>query len=191
MEQWKPIIWYEWLYEVSSKGNIRSLSYHQTWKIKQLKLLVTHSWHSSTLLCKNWSPKMHIVSRLVAIHFIENPDNKPCACHRIETLDENWALYNWFDNLFWWTHSDNANDKYKKWRANNHFQLNHPRWNKWKLWKDSPASKKVNQYTREWVFIQKWEWLKEVERELLISSSSTSQCCNWKRKSAGWFIWKY
>jgi hypothetical protein len=32
---------------------------------------------------------MNIISRLVAKAFIPNPENKPFACHRVETLDEN------------------------------------------------------------------------------------------------------
>jgi len=52
--------------------------------------------------------------------------------------------------------------------------------------------KKVNQYTINWKLIQTfnsiteagiWVWLK--------SDTWISMCCNWKRKRAGGYIWKF
>lgn len=179
-EIWKPVEGYEWSYEVSSIGRVKSLKF---WKERALKWSIGKCWHSQINLHLNWIRWSISISRLVAIHFIPNPDNLPCVLHKKEDLDENWALYNWADNLCWWTYSDNSQDMMKKWRANNLV--------KWKFWKDNPKSKPINQYTLEWEFIRGWFSTMDIQRELWIAKSSISQCCNWKRKSAWWFIWRY
>ena len=176
------------MYEISNLGRVKTWYYK---KEKILKLWKKNCWHSIIGLCNDWARKWYSVSRLVALHFIPNPNNLPCACHKKEELDENWRLYNWVDNLWWGTYSDNNKDRYNKWRANNPFQINHPRPNLWKFWKNNPLSKKVNQYTKEWEFIKSWYCIKDVKRELLINSSSISKCCKWKVYTAWWFIWKY
>ena len=130
-----------------------------------------------------------MVSVLVAKAFIPNPDNLPIACHIKEDLDENWALYNWVDNLFWGTYQDNTRDMWNKWRANNLYQLSHP--NKWILWKDNWNSKKINQYEKDWIFIKEWDSWRDVERELWINSWNISACCRWRLKSAWWFKWEF
>ena len=185
-EIWKPVVGYEGLYEVSSIWRVKSLKY---WKERVLKWSIGKDWHSTVNLYLKGIRWYTTISRLVAIHFISNPLSLPCACHKIEVLDENWALYNWSDNLYWWTHKDNIQDMFKKWRARNHLQLNHPR--KWKFWKDNPLSKKVYQYTLDWEFIREWGATREIQMELWINRWNISACCLWKLKTAGGFIWKF
>lgn len=60
-----------------------------------------------------------------------------------------------------------------------------------KYGKNSPASKKVNQYDKNKNYIKTWNSATEVTKELNIVLSSISLCCNGKRKSAGGFIWRY
>lgn len=188
-EIWKPVIWFDGLYEVSNLWRIKSLNYKMTWLTKILKYWKLRWWHSVVSLYYQWIMTKNIVSRLVAIHFIKNPLNFPWVLHKDETIDENGLLYNWVDNLWWWTPKDNVIDKFSKWRANNNFQNNHP--SKWKYWKEHFKSKKVDQYTKSWELIKTFEWTREVERELWISQSSISQCCSWIRKYAWWFKWEY
>ena len=187
-EIWKDIEWFKWLYKVSNLWRIKSLRY---WKEKILCPSKLKYWHSLVVLYKNWFCTYKKIHRLVWIHFLENPLNLPCVLHKDETLDENGFLYNWYDNLWWWTAKDNIQDKYKKWRANNHFQTNHPKPMLWKFWKDHNRSKKVNQYTKDWEFIRIWYSLADVERELWIANASIISCCKWKYKNAGGFIWRY
>mgnify|MGYP003656201962 CR=1 FL=1 len=139
MEIWKPIEWYEGLYEISNLARVKSLNYKNRRYESIMKLWILKWWYSYLTLCINKSRCVKYVHRLVALHFIPNPDNLPFVCHRVETFDENWALYNWVDNLFWGTHSDNMKDMHKKWRANNHLQLKNPL--KGKFWKDHPRYK--------------------------------------------------
>lgn len=188
-EIWKDIKWYEWLYQVSSLWRVKSLDYLRTWMERILKWWVHRKFYKMYIIRKDNKSIPVRSHRLVAIHFIPNPLNLPCACHKLEILDDDWCLYNWVDNLWWWTHSDNMKDMQRKWRANNHLQNNNPR--KWKFWKDNPSSKKINQYSLEWEFIKEWDSMADIQRELPIFSSNISYCCKWKYKSCWWFIWKY
>ena len=156
---------------------------------KYMKSFFIKWWYSRINLYKNLINKSNSIHRLVAQHFIPNPNNLPCVLHRKEDLDENWRLYNWEDNLFWWTHTDNMRDKHNKWRANNHLQKNN--FMKWKFWKDHHSSKKVNQYSLEWEFIKTWDSLMDIERELWIKNVCISYCCRWKYKKSWWFKWEY
>ncbi len=191
MEQWKDIEWYEGLYQISNLGRVKSFHNGKwwLWKWKILKPFKKSWWYLQIYLwdCK-WR-KIFMIHRLIAIHFISNPFNLPCVCHKDETLDEDWCLYNGKDNLFWWTTSDNMIDKCKKWRWSNYFTLNNPM--KWKIWGEHNCSKKVNQYTIEWIFIKTWDSLMDIERELWIRNQNISGCCRGIKKTAGWFIWKY
>ena len=182
---WKDVIGYDWLYQVNNKWLVRSLKF---WKVIVLKWSISKCWHSYINLYLKWIKFPTSNHRLVALHFIPNPLNLPCVLHKDETLID-WILYNWEDNLYWGTHQDNMKDCFRKWRANNHLQLNNP--NKWKFWKQHHWSKSITQYSLEWEFIKEWYCVKDIERELWIFNSNISSCCNWKRKTSWWFIWKF
>lgn len=49
--------------------------------------------------------------KLLAEHFIPNPDNKPCVCHKDDDK-MNWSL----DNLYWGDQSDNNYDSWNNTR---------------------------------------------------------------------------
>ena len=188
MEIWKDIEWYEWLYQVSNLWRVKSLNYARTKLQWLLKPNIMSRWHSIVWF-KQKRIKQELVHRLVALHFIPNPDKLPIVCHKEEKLDDNWALYNWSDNLFWWTQKDNIQDMYKKWRANNHLQVNHP-W-KWIKWWKHYLSKKIEQVSKNWEFIKEWWSIIDASNILLISSASIWKVCRWERKTAGWFIFNF
>lgn len=52
------------------------------------------------------------VSRLVAMVYIPNPNNKPCVCHK-----DNNPLNNRVSNLYWGTVQENINQKVRDGRA--------------------------------------------------------------------------
>lgn len=189
-EIWKPIIGYEWFYEISNLWRVKSLNYLRTWKEK----LLLNSKSREKLYVSfylNWIKKTFLVSRLVAIHFIPNPLNLPCVLHKDETLDERWVLYDWSGNLWWWTHKDNSQDMFKKWRSNNIFIYNHPRSMLWKFWKDHNRSKKINQYKLDWTLIKTWDSWMDIYRTIWINNKNISLCCKWIRNKVWWFIWRY
>lgn len=187
MEEWKKIVGYELLYEISSIGRIKSLRYRNTTQEIILKNKKERAY-SRIWLSIYGDVKYCSIHRLVAQHFIPNPNNLPLVCHKDETLDENWLLYNWSDNLFWGTHKDNTQDMYKKWRDNSIFIHNHP--HKWVFWKDHPRSKAILQYSFNREFIKEFESITEASRILWITASNITVCCNKEWKTAWWFRWK-
>lgn len=113
MEQWKDIKDYEGYYQVSNKGNVKSLKREviaRDGNIKKYpeKLLKPELSGTKKLkyyrvtLSKNHSTKRHMLHRLVAKTFLNNPDNKPHVNH----LDNN-SVNNEVSNLEWVTHSEN------------------------------------------------------------------------------------
>ncbi len=187
MEIWKPIKGYESLYEVSSLWNIKSLNYWRTWKEKLLNFN-NSNLYSSIFLCKDWIKNNYTVHRIVSQTFIPNKENKPIINHK------NWIKTdNSVENLEWCTHKENSQHAHDIWLCkitnNNFFKKNHP--SKGKFWKDHFNSKKVNQYTKDGIFMKEWGSIIEIKRDLLINKWDISSCCNWKRKTAGWFIWKF
>ena len=116
MEKWKEIPWYD-NYQVSNLGNIRSLNYNRTGKVKILKNINQKSY-SIINLYKNNKVKRIYVHRLVAQSFLwlNIDDKKVFVCHKSENLI-NWLLNNSYDNLFLWNALMNTRDMNNKGRS--------------------------------------------------------------------------
>ena len=169
-EIWKPVVWYEGLYEVSSLGNMRSLNYKLTWNTKILKPYKNIDGYMRLSL---WSRKQKCVHihRVVSESFISNPENKPQVNHK------NWIKNdNRVENLEWCTAMENIRHGRKLWLIKNH---------------NNHASKKVYQYTKDLKFIREWQSMMDAQRELWILQTSISACCRWKLNHTGWYVWKY
>lgn len=184
-EIWKDIKWYEWLYKVSSFGNVKSLNY---WRSLKEKILCP--WNSiwylylHIQLCNRFTRKNFSIHRLVALTFLENTENKPCVNHI------NWIKTdNRIENLEWCTRSENTIHSYRILWNKHWFRLKNI--SRWKFWKESVRSRIVLQFTKNLEFIKKWDSIVDVEIELWIHHWNISACCNWKRENAWGFIWKY
>lgn len=98
-EEWRPVIGYEGLYEVSNLGNVRSLYRYK----KQLKLLLDKRGYYIVGLYKNKKFNSKSVHRLVAIAFLNNDSNKYAVNHI-----DGCKLNNNINNLEWVTRNENA-----------------------------------------------------------------------------------
>jgi hypothetical protein len=100
-EIWKNIKGYEGLYQVSNLGRVRSLK-------RSSKNILTGSTGTTgyrhVILTKNGILKNRDVHRIVAEHFIPNPDNLPQINHKDENI-----LNNEVSNLEWCTAKYNCN----------------------------------------------------------------------------------
>jgi hypothetical protein len=128
MEQWKSIKGYEGYYEVSNLGNVKRLktiidapymkdSGYRTIRTKILKLLNrSKKGYKVVALSAEGITKRYSIHRLVAIHFITNPNNYTDVMH----LDNN-PHNNSIDNLIWGTKSMNMKQAVKDNRWNNQY----------------------------------------------------------------------
>ena len=93
IEEWRKIVGYEGLYEVSSLGRVRSLDRYDERNCfregRILKLYTSRVGYLRVQLSLNSKKKMYLVHRLVAEAFIPNPDNLPEVNHLDEDKTNN------------------------------------------------------------------------------------------------------
>lgn len=175
-EIWKDIKGYEGLYQISNLGNVKSLdrnyirkngrNHHTKETIRaQSKNLKGYSF---VRLSKNNNSKIKYIHRLVAEHFIPNPQMLPQVNHKDENKDNNCV-----GNLEWCTNVYNCNYGTHNERLR------------------QSLSKRLNQYDLENNFIRTWFNSGEASNALKIDRGHIVDCCNGKRKTSGGFIWKY
>ena len=163
-EEWRDVVGYEGLYQVSSEGRVKSLKRKGRRKERILKHQIDRNGYLRLNLCAGGKSRLLFVHRLVCQAFHENPDNNPCVNHIDENKTNNAAR-----NLEWCTYEEN----------NNHGTRN------------ERASKPVGQYSLEGKLIKLWPSLTEVKRQTGFDQGNISLAANGKRKQAYGFIWKY
>jgi hypothetical protein len=161
VEIWK-IINYENLndYEISTFGNIKNTNTKRILKIQN----VINGYSNIRINKKNYS-----VHRLVAITFLNNPDNKPTVNH----IDKN-KHNNKLENLEWATYSEQKKHSQNK-IVNNYRGI-------WKI--DINTNEKIKKYNT----------IKEAGLEINGKEDSfknISSCALGKTKSAYGFKWEY
>ena len=180
-EEWRPVVGYEGLYEVSNTGQVRSLDKYDSlgvfWIGKLLSKLKVGGYFMVKLR-KDGIQKMCLIHRLVAQSFIPNPLNLPQVNHKDEDKTNNMV-----DNLEW------CDAKYNM----NYGTINRRRGESLGYGKDNPYSIPIIQYDKNGEFIKEWDSTMDVERELHIQHSNITKCCKKQLhfKTAGGFIWRY
>ena len=104
-EEWRGIKGYEGRYQISSFGRVKSLKdRYGNYREKILKPSKNSQGYLYVILHKNSKVKSFRVHRLVALHFIENPNNYKEVNHKDENKENNKV-----DNLEWCAHYYNMN----------------------------------------------------------------------------------
>lgn len=189
MEEWKDIKGYEGLYQISNFGRVKSLrrkSQRKNGVIYCINEKILKGGNNGLnyfkvqLRDKNSNKKYAYIHRLVAKHFIPNPQNKPCINH----LDCN-PSNNRAENLEWCTKKENTDYMVKLKRNERNEQ-----WLK-------KLNKSLDKYRKAVVGINK----NTGEKIHFISIGSTKKsgfrpgdvckCCKGERLTAGGFYWKY
>lgn len=169
MEEWKDIIEYEGLYQVSNLGNVKNSRTN-----KLLSLRYRKDNHIDCMLYKNGQGKRYSVHRLVAIAFISNPNNYPIINH----IDGN-GLNNNVSNLEWCTYSYNTQ------HANDNNLINHKtgieHYMFGKTGENHPASEPVYCLNTK----ERFENMEQAAYSVNLKATDISACCSGKQKSAG------
>ena len=173
---WKNIKGYEGLYQVSDKGEVRSLNYRNTGKVQVLKPDKNNRGYLQVTLCKNGKRKIFLIHRLVAMAFIPNPSNLPQINHK----DEN-PLNNCVENL-----------EFCDSRYNNNFGTRNQRIAEKRTGVfNTKTSKPVKQFDLQGNLINEYPSTHEVERKFGYNQGHISENCLGKLKTAYGYRWSY
>lgn len=162
-EIWKQISGYEGLYEVSNFGRVKSLCAGRWHTVMIRKPVPDKEGYYTVCLKKDGKYKNHKIHRLVAIEFIENPNNYPQINHKDKDVTNNRV-----ENLEWCSSEYNLNygDRIKKYY------------------------KSVVQKDQDGNTIRTYESIKDAEKETGVLASSISCVLSGKRKKAGGYKWE-
>lgn len=173
-EVWKDVKGYEGTYIISNKGKVVNIC---TGHIMQPKK--NNRDYVQIRLNKNGCTQHWLLHRLVAVNFIDNPNQLPQINHKDENKDNNCA-----DNLEW---CDNTYNRH--YGTGIQRMAEHHDYKKMALMRSKP----VNQYTKDGVFVKSWSSITAAALEITLKRSTghISDCCSGKRLYAYDYIWKY
>ena len=157
------------MYEVSNKGRVRRLGGTPSCKYDRiLKPNTLSGGYLGVVLWKtNCKPKGFFIHRLVAITFIDNPNNFSEINHKDEVKTNNNA-----DNLEWCTRKYNCNHGTIKQKIS------------------KALSKPVKQYTLDWNIVKIWKSMTEATRNGFYASEIRKCCWSDNRTYKG-FHWRF
>lgn len=134
-EIWKPVIWYEWYYEVNSIGIVKAvyreyeLSIKKKWSNDRYSVIRKreesimkyhlHDWYHRITLTKDTASKSHLLHRIVYCSF-NNIGlefkwwDKDVVCHINDIRTDNRL-----ENLYIGSQMDNVRDAKRNWKREN------------------------------------------------------------------------
>lgn len=182
VEEWRPVVGYEGLYEVSDWGNVRSLDVYLPSKggsvaLRRGRLLKQHfdkDGYCRVGVHKNGKGSTVAVHRLVAEAFVPNLDNLPIIDHIDGHRDNNMA-----DNLRWFTVSlNNSTEQARKRKSIAASRRN-----------DNKV--KIRQYSLGGEPLRDFNSSMDMERELGFDRSSVIRVCQGKQHTSYGYKWEY
>ena len=185
-EEWRPVVGYEGLYEVSNMGRVKSLErtvwdnrgYYKTVHERILKPNKDSNGYLQVPLCKDGKRKNCLVHQLVVTAFCENPMGYTEVNHIDEDKTNNCAK-----NLEYCSRSYNLtyNGRAKKvGKKSAEKRRNDPK-----------MSKPVIGIDRVTGLILEFPSMQEATRQLRINQGNLCSCLKGKLKSCGGFQWYY
>ena len=174
-EIWKDIVWYEWLYQVSNLGRVKSLIKYNWTNKRILKVWIDKIWYAIVTLCKNKIHKTKTIHRLVWLTFLDNILWKKQINHK------NWIKTdNRIKNLEWCNPSENQLHRiYFLNKKNNTFKI------------AEQKRKEVLQFDKNLNLLNKYISAHSASNITWINRWNICSCCRWIKNNAWWFIWKY
>ena len=172
VEVWKPIMGYEGLYEVSNLGRVKSFAKDKNGKIMSP---CDNSKGYKYVTLGRGSKHKYYIHRLVALHFIPNPENKPEIDHINGNPSDNRV-----ENLRWATKLENMNNP-----------ITNKRMSDKKKGCEGNNKTSVIQFDLEGNLIKKWDKIKDAVEATDTNRTSIISCANGRYKTAGNSIWKY
>ena len=179
-EEWRDVVGYEGLYQVSDQGRVKSLERTFIDKIGReryvkeriLKPGTDRGGYLRVGLCDGEKRKTFKVHRLVCQAFHENPEGKPQVNHVNEDKADNRAC-----NLEWATARENSNFGTRNERIGKKSAI--------------AKSRPIAQYTLNGKLLKVWPSLTEAQRQGGFSRGNICTVATGKRKSHKGFIWRY
>lgn len=189
-EEWKSVPGYEGRYEVSNKGDVKSLNYRMTGQPKILKPVTSGKGYLMVGFFSNGKVRWNKIHRLVAELFIPNPENKPQVNHINGIKTDNRT-----SNLEWATNGENQKHAYK-----HGLKKGNPEWGKilGKVHGKAGREKTLKAKSKPVIATniltgeeKRFASAAEVERVLGIFHSDVPKICAGKRKSSKGYIFRY
>lgn len=177
-EIWNTLPNYESRYECSNLGRVKSLIGKEG---KRKEKIISQSFHVQgylkTSICYKNIEKTISVHRLIALSFIENPENKREVNHKNGIKTDNCV-----ENLEWVTPSENVQHSYNTGlhrgsmfgkKGGNH-----------------NGAKKVTQFDISGNIVNKYNSIIEASDSTGIKSKTISDACLGRQRAAGGYIWR-
>lgn len=160
-EEWRDVLGFEELYQVSNHGNVRTIKKGEA----EMSQQENRNGYMTVHLRNKGVERRAMVHRLVAEAFIPNPDELRDVNHKNGNKSDNRV-----ENLEWASHSDNMTHSFRELGKN----VRH-----------------IVQIGLDGTLIERWNSIVEASEATGICRTDIQKCCKGERTMAGAFSWKY
>lgn len=160
-EEWRDILGFEELYQVSNFGNVRTVKNGEA----EMSQQENRNGYMTVHLRNKGVERRAMVHRLVAEAFIPNPDGLRDVNHKNGNKSDNRV-----ENLEWVSHSDNMTHSFRELGKN----VRH-----------------IVQLDLDNNFIERWNSIIEASEATGICRTDIGECCRGNRKHTKGYKWKY